>query len=299
MLGKTFDEDGYVSFLLKTAEDFKNTYFRSIIEANPEVYFTNNVVNSTEVALMDWINKPDNVPEQIYVDQMQERTDGSNASMEAFDPTIKEEKELLFTKTDNLYSIETTLTGAGQETGRIRIYLQNAQDFVPVQVNFTDDAGGIQQFQGNFAVRAGNYAEIYLPKVNTSYTHIEIITDTLLSSIHWVVTERMTKDAYVDVQSISFNGMAMDVNAPTEGYVTILQTKHKGWQAYVDGKKTEITLVNGNFMGIHVEEGQHRLILKFRPMDFFVGASLTGLYFLTLLVVMIIHCIKKKRKSSC
>ena len=37
---KTFDEEGYISFLMNSIEEFKDTYRRSIMETNPVIYFT-------------------------------------------------------------------------------------------------------------------------------------------------------------------------------------------------------------------------------------------------------------------
>lgn len=95
----------------------------------------------------------------------------------------------------------------------------------------------------------------------------------------------MTEDSYVDVSWFGFNDIEMKVEAPTEGYVTILQAMHDGWVAYVDGEETEISIVNQCFMGIHVMPGEHDIVMKFRPKEFFVGMSITVIYIITMIVV--------------
>ena len=47
----------------------------------------------------------------------------------------------------------------------------------------------------------------------------------------------------------------------------------------------EIELVNGCFMGIYLEEGNHQVIMKFRPYDFYLGITISFLY-----LVMVIVC---------
>ena len=66
---KTFDSEGYVSFKLSAVENYKKTYNRSIIETNPVIYFTNDVVTSKEVDYAAWSNAPNVNPEYSYFKQ--------------------------------------------------------------------------------------------------------------------------------------------------------------------------------------------------------------------------------------
>ena len=117
---------------------------------------------------------------------------------------------------------------------------------------------------------------------------MEIITEDFRPvSAQLVVLDRMQKDEYVDVYDFGFNSIGMNVSAPTEGYMVLLQTKHDGWTAYVDGVEQEISLVDNCFMGLHLQPGDHSIVMRFRPKEFFVGTGVTALYFCTLFIVLI------------
>lgn len=109
-----------------------------------------------------------------------------------------------------------------------------------------------------------------------------------------VQTERMTTDNIVDAYRFGFNSIQMIVDVPTEGYVTVLQAKHKGWTAYVDGEKTEIATINNCFMGLHVSKGTHTIVMKFRPKEWFIGGARSALYVMVLFVMLIRRGRKKK-----
>ena len=127
------------------------------------------------------------------------------------------------------------------------------------------------------------------------YQQIQVTTQAgLPTDIRLVETEIMTSDGIVDVSWFGFNSIQMTVEAPTEGYVTVWQSKDKGWKAYVDGEEEEISLINNCFMGVHVSEGQHTILMKFRPMEWFVGAAITACYDLLVVVMLLLY-----RKKKC
>ena len=66
-----------------------------------------------------------------------------------------------------------------------------------------------------------------------------------------------------------------------------LQTDYPGWKAYIDGEEVKIVKVNGVFRGIYVEEGNHNIEFIFAPLDFYVGALITGAFYLVVLVCMV------------
>ena len=69
VFNQTFDEEGYVSFVLSAADEFRKTYNRSIIETNPVAYFTNNVKTEGDLTYEEWSNKCDVSPDEVYADQ--------------------------------------------------------------------------------------------------------------------------------------------------------------------------------------------------------------------------------------
>ena len=131
--------------------------------------------------------------------------------------------------------------------------------------------GEQQSYKGDFTVKeeeGKKYVDIYFPSVEQVYQQLKITGEAIQAEkAELVQTERMTSDGTVDVSWFGFNSIQMTVDAPTEGYVTLLQSKHSGWTAYVDGKKADISTVNRCFMGLHVTRGKHTITMKFRPVQ--------------------------------
>lgn len=60
---------------------------------------------------------------------------------------------------------------------------------------------------------------------------------------------------------------------------------------YIDGESAEIAKIDGCFMGIPLKKGNHDVVMKFRPMDLYVGAVMT----LSFYVLFILFVIRRKR----
>ena len=289
VLNKTFG-DSYFAFHLSSVTNFKKTYISSIIRQNPEVYFTNDVVTADDVIYEEWANACDTPPEQIFVEEnLQEIV----APVLRLDVPVKRQEKLTLIREDNIISLEGDLYASGYGTGRVRLYLSGLQeDVLPMEVLFIENEESSYECQGNFHVNQTAeeaYVEIFFPDATKTYAMIQVICpeSEVITEAQLVVMERMTKDDYVDVSYFGFNDITMTVNAPSEGYVTLLQTKHDGWSAYVDGEKQDISLVDQCFMGIHLDAGEHTIVMKFRPKEFFIGAILTGMYFVFVLILKI------------
>ena len=73
-----------------------------------------------------------------------------------------------------------------------------------------------------------------------------------------------------------------------------------GWDAYIDGKKTDYCRVNYLLRGMPVPAGSHSIEFKFEPRSVFVGDKIS-MWFNTLLYLMLIGTIVyefRKRKAS-
>ena len=61
-----------------------------------------------------------------------------------------------------------------------------------------------------------------------------------------------------------------------QGMVVVSDTFFPGWQATVDGKPAQIHEVNLAMRGVVVPQGQHELVMRYRPASVYLGAFLTG-----------------------
>lgn len=297
VFNKYLDEDGYVSILLQNVNDYKATWLRNIMEQNPEAYFTNDVVTSDAADYEIWANSGGTPAEQIYVDS---GTIASPDKKVSFELKELSSEELDISIDEGVIYIEGNISTGQLNTGRLRLfYDSDILDFKKLELFFYDENGNCTQFEAEYKMKTDGgrcYIDVYLPNIDTVYGGVAVISpDSAPSSASLVCVERMQRDKYVDINSFGFNDIFMTVNAPSEGYVTILQTWYKGWKAYLDGDEVPISVVDNCFMGIRVSEGEHEIKLEFRPFDFYVGAVISGLFFIALCVMIIKYSLVKRK----
>ena len=286
---KNFDEDGYVCFKQSKTESYKQTYNRSIIETNPVVYFTNNVVSKEEIAYEEWVNSCATPEEQIWVEAANKKNDVLQVPFAESDILLEE--GLVTTFVDGVYYISGNLTAHDECTGRIRLFLDEMnQDTMFIKVSFVIGDKS-RTYSGNYRIKkdeSSNYIDVYFPSVGVTYDSVMLqITDGTVRESRLVVPKRLIEDKYVTVSNWGFNEINMNVTAPTEGYVTLLQANHAGWEAYVDGKKADIVFVNECFMGVLVSEGTHSVYMKFVPIEFWIGLGISITYVLLCIVLLL------------
>ena len=88
----------------------------------------------------------------------------------------------------------------------------------------------------------------------------------------------------------------MSVSQNTKGYMVVQQSWYPGWSVYVDGKKEEIIKINETFLGVYLKEGKHTVRFVFKPLDFYIGIIITGIYFFLCIISFVLYL--KKIKST-
>jgi uncharacterized membrane protein YfhO len=86
--------------------------------------------------------------------------------------------------------------------------------------------------------------------------------------------------------------LVLDVNAPDNGYVILTETYRPGWRAEVDGEERPVLRAQSAFRAVAVPAGQHRVTLTYRPLSLMIGA---GLSFLALVGVILLAAAKRGR----
>ncbi len=71
------------------------------------------------------------------------------------------------------------------------------------------------------------------------------------------------------------NAVTITVDAETDGYLILADTWFPGWQAKIDGEKTEIFYADYLFRAIFVPQGTHQIEFKYLPTSFYVGVALS------------------------
>ena len=78
--------------------------------------------------------------------------------------------------------------------------------------------------------------------------------------------------------------MEVELSAARDALLVVSRLDAPGWHATVDATEATITRVHGAMMGIVVPQGEHRVVLEYRPRSLLLGALLSLLGVAALLV---------------
>lgn len=81
------------------------------------------------------------------------------------------------------------------------------------------------------------------------------------------------------------------VNAKKDGALFLSIPYDGGWSVYVDGVKADVYTVANTFMAVDVTAGEHRIELKYTPVNFILGCILT---LLCIIILIAIHILKRR-----
>jgi hypothetical protein len=100
----------------------------------------------------------------------------------------------------------------------------------------------------------------------------------------------------VKIHKISENPNTLVLSIATEsaGWLWLADVWYPGWHAWLDREPTQVLRANYLFRAVFVPEGQHEVIIAFRPVVFYLGAGISLLTWLGL-VVLLKRCNISKR----
>ncbi len=82
-----------------------------------------------------------------------------------------------------------------------------------------------------------------------------------------------------------------------QGWLVLSMTWDEGWSAWLDGEAVKLGRANGPFSALPVPAGEHKIILKYRPVNFVAGAVVSALATLGCLGAMLYRCRKGRVKG--
>lgn len=79
------------------------------------------------------------------------------------------------------------------------------------------------------------------------------------------------------------------VNSNRSGLILFVDSYHRGWKAYVDGKPTDVYRANYNFMSCYLPAGEHKVEFRFEPQEFFnsLKISIFGIFIFIVITVIL------------
>ena len=95
-------------------------------------------------------------------------------------------------------------------------------------------------------------------------------------------------DTYINAKIKAENNQVMFTSIPFE----------EGWKVFVDGKNVKPQKLLDTFLGVPLTQGEHEIIIKFRPTYLFVAAIITIIGLALLVLVIIFEHRKIKREKS-
>jgi hypothetical protein len=81
----------------------------------------------------------------------------------------------------------------------------------------------------------------------------------------------------VTINHYSLNRVELVAEMAAPGFVVLGDTYYPGWQARVDGRKTPVFRADSILRAVYVPQGRHEIEFVFRPLDFIIGAIVSGL----------------------
>jgi hypothetical protein len=96
------------------------------------------------------------------------------------------------------------------------------------------------------------------------------------------------RDESVEFSSDGPNEVKLKVVTPTDGFLVLNDTFYPGWKSSVDGVEQRIYRANYMFRAVFVPAGNHEVTFHYRPASLFVGASISSISLLALLLGLLI-----------
>ena len=127
--------------------------------------------------------------------------------------------------------------------------------------------------------------------------NINLGDEVVLEDVQPIFTSQCNRktQGFVELKSKNSNEFQLDVKSEDAGYVVISKVWYPGWKAELDGQQTKVIRGNYLFTALAVPAGNHELRLVYRPASFYVGAmvSLISVLGIMLVAVIIIRNHKK------
>ena len=76
-----------------------------------------------------------------------------------------------------------------------------------------------------------------------------------------------------------------EITTANPGLLVLTDLHYPGWIAEEEGRRLPLLRADGLFRAVALSAGTHRVVFRYRPLSFYVGAGISVLTVLTLLVL--------------
>ncbi|NIG55289.1 YfhO family protein [Chitinophaga sp. Cy-1792] len=95
-------------------------------------------------------------------------------------------------------------------------------------------------------------------------------------------------NATIKLTQYGLNNLDYESNNSQEGFAVFSDIYYPaGWEAFIDGKQTDIIRTNYALRGMKIPAGKHKIEMKFAPKTFFTGAKISAISSILMLILVI------------
>jgi hypothetical protein len=87
----------------------------------------------------------------------------------------------------------------------------------------------------------------------------------------------------------------IEANLTNPGFLVLADTYYPGWKAFIDDKLTKIYRANYIYRTIPIKEGRHKIRFSYDPLSFKIGAIISIITLLLVLIYIGYRCVGKLR----
>ncbi len=94
----------------------------------------------------------------------------------------------------------------------------------------------------------------------------------------------------------TLNSLTLQVDAPRDEWLVVMESWDAGWSANVDGRPTPVLAGDYAFRTMKVPAGRHEVEMAYRPVGFMLGSSISGATVGFLLIVGVAWLVRRTRR---
>src|SRR5207244_12960297 len=91
------------------------------------------------------------------------------------------------------------------------------------------------------------------------------------------------------IEDVGPNTVRVVAHADGPSYLVLSDFYHRGWTAHVDGQPGRVFIANALFRAVAIDAGTHTVEFRFEPLTHLVGAAISAVSLLGVLLVIAVR----------
>jgi hypothetical protein len=105
-------------------------------------------------------------------------------------------------------------------------------------------------------------------------------------------------EAELRVLEYKNNKIVLRTESPHDSYLVFSDTYYPGWKAFIDNDETKIYRTDAIIKGIYIPAGNHEIVFSFLPVNFWLGASISLISFISIIIAASILFSRKRNLNK-